>query len=280
VLDTRFHDATLVLVGHGSTTHAGSRAPVLRHAESLRQRHLFAEVLETFWVNEPRVTTLWNRVRTSRVFIVPLFTSTGYFTTEAIPEALGLRHPRQVTLPRHQMIHGHIVHYTEPIGTHPAMTQTLERQALLALEESSHLLPRPDPSHTSLVVAGHGTHRNRHSRKCIEAHVQQLAQRGNFAHVSPAFLEESPLIADCVNTCLTRDLVVVPFFMSNGLHTAEDIPILLGRDAAEVRQRITQDQPTWSNPTPLGQHRVWYTNATGEADSVADLILARVREAA
>ena len=44
-----FDDADLVLVGHGSTLNAESAAPTLEHAESIRRRGLFSQVLEGFW---------------------------------------------------------------------------------------------------------------------------------------------------------------------------------------------------------------------------------------
>jgi len=44
-----FSDATLVLMGHGTTLNNESSAPVYQHAAALRGRKLFAEVREAFW---------------------------------------------------------------------------------------------------------------------------------------------------------------------------------------------------------------------------------------
>src|ERR1044071_1327170 len=48
-----FSDAALVLVGHGSTLNADSSAPTYQHADELRWRNIFAQVLECFWKLEP-----------------------------------------------------------------------------------------------------------------------------------------------------------------------------------------------------------------------------------
>ena len=48
-----YKDATLVLVGHGSTLNADSAAPTYQHADELRRRGIFADVLEAFWKQEP-----------------------------------------------------------------------------------------------------------------------------------------------------------------------------------------------------------------------------------
>jgi sirohydrochlorin cobaltochelatase len=41
-------------------------------------------------------------------------------------------------------------------------------------------------------------------------------------------MEEPPLVADWRKLTKTSNVVVVPFFISDGLHSYEDIPVLLG----------------------------------------------------
>ena len=84
-----FSDAALVLVGHGSTLNADSAAPTYQHADELRRRNLFAQVVECFWKQEPGISGVLRGVFAQRVFIVPLFISEGYFTEEVIPRELG-----------------------------------------------------------------------------------------------------------------------------------------------------------------------------------------------
>ena len=91
-----------------------------------------------------------------------------------------------------------------------------------------------------------------------------------YAGVQAIFMEESPRIADCYKLAATKNLVVVPFFISNGLHTREDIPVLLGVAKPVVEQRLAAGQPAWRNPTekngkpsgirpPWAATRVWRT---------------------
>ena len=42
------------------------------------------------------------------------------------------------------------------------------------------------------------------------------------------YMEEPPLIADWATLTDTPNVVVVPFFISDGLHSYQDIPVLLG----------------------------------------------------
>ena len=93
-------DAALVLLGHGSTVHPGAARTVLQHAAELRRRRLFAEVREAFWKQEPQVVKVLSNLPQSRVVIVPMFMSEGYFSEEIIPRNLGLCQPGQGTLGR------------------------------------------------------------------------------------------------------------------------------------------------------------------------------------
>ena len=93
-------------------------------------------------------------------------------------------------------------------------------------------------------------------------------------------MEESPRIAECYQLARTKNLVVVPFFISDGLHVREDIPVMLGEAKPVVEQRLAAGQPAWRNPTEKNGRLVWYSPAVGSDPRLADVILERVREAA
>jgi sirohydrochlorin cobaltochelatase len=137
----------------------------------------------------------------------------------------------------------------------------------------------PKPQEISLFVAAHGTERNPESRKTVERHVEMLRKLQQYGEVNAIFMEEAPRIGDCYELASTKNLVVVPFFISDGLHTTEDIPVLLGGAPAQVKQRIAAGQPAWRNPTGLKGKLVWYATAVGTDALMADVILERVREA-
>ena len=73
---------------------------------------------------------------------------------------------------------------------------------------------------------------------------------------------------------------MVPFFISDGLHAIEDIPVLLGEPERLVKERLAVGQPTWRNPTEKNGKRVWYSPSVGTERLMADIIVERVREAA
>jgi sirohydrochlorin cobaltochelatase len=93
-------------------------------------------------------------------------------------------------------------------------------------------------------------------------------------------MEEDPRISDCYGMAQTRSLVVVPFFISDGLHVVEDIPVLLGEPERIVKERLAAGQPTWRNPTEKNGKLVWYSSSVGSEPLLADVILQRATEAA
>ena len=110
--------------------------------------------------------------------------------------------------------------------------------------------------------------------------VELIRAQHLYAAVHAVFMEEAPRIADCYTLAPTKNLVMVPFFISDGLHSYEDIPMMLGEPERVVRERLRQGQPTWRNPTEKQGKHVWYSSSIGSEPLLADVILERVRERA
>ena len=270
-------NAALVLVGHGSTLNAESAAPTYQHADELRRRNIFAQVVECFWKLEPGIAGVLRGVFAPRVFVVPLFISEGYFTEEVIPRELGLRKEGQSGFARAQKRGEQMICYCGPIGTHESMTNVLLSRAREVVEK--HPFPRaPRPEETALFIAGHGTGNNENSRKAIERQVDLIRAAKKYAEVHAIFMEEEPRIADCYGMTGAKNIVVVPFFISDGLHSHEDIPVMLGEPERVVQERLKGGQPTWRNPTEKNGKRVWYSASIGNEPHIAEVILERVRE--
>ena len=289
-----FSDAALVLVGHGSTLNADSAKPTYQHADELRRRKIFAQVQETFWKQEPYLAQVLRGVFAKRVFIVPLFISEGYFTEEVIPRELGFKvqsgnagaadSPTQnlklkiQNFPLVESRGAQTFYYCGPVGTHESMTNVLLARAREVAQQFP--FPRePKPAETTLFIAGHGTRQNENSRKAIERQVELIRARNIYAAVHAVFMEEDPRIADCYQLAQTKNIVMVPFFISDGLHSYEDIPVMLGEPERTVQERFKLGQPTWRNPTEKQGKRLWYSASIGNEPLIAEVILERVQEA-
>lgn len=274
-MNENFSDAALVVLGHGTELNDNSAAPVFQHAADLRRRKIFREVREAFWKQEPQIKKVLAEISAPRIFIAPLFTSEGYFAADKIPKELGFDFPNNLSL---VTCHSSLF-YCRPVGSHDSMTKVILSRAEEIVKKFP--FPRaPKNSETTLFIAGHGTEKNKNSRIAIDRQVELIRAQKTYADVHAIFLEESPRISDCYSLAQTKNIVVVPFFISDGLHTQEDIPVLLGEKKKNVEQRIAGGQPAWRNPTEKNGKLVWYSPAVGSDPGMADVILERVRESA
>jgi sirohydrochlorin cobaltochelatase len=268
-----FSDAALVVLGHGTTLNDQSAAPVFQHAAELRRRRIFAEVREAFWKQEPHVKKVLAEISVPRVFVVPFFISDGYFSTEIIPQELGF--PSVPSTINHQPS---TWSYCRPVGSHDSMTKIILARAGEVVKQFP--FPRtPRPADTTLLIAGHGTRRNANSRKAVERQVELIRPLNLYAEVGAVFMEEAPFIKGCHEAVKTKKIIVVPFFISDGLHVVEDIPVLLGEPERIVKERLAAGLPTWRNPTERGEKLIWYSPSVGTEPLLAEVILQRVKAA-
>ncbi|MDX2079330.1 MAG: CbiX/SirB N-terminal domain-containing protein [Terrimicrobiaceae bacterium] len=252
----------LVLVGHGSTLNPDSSAPTLLHAAEIRRRGIFAEVVTAFWKEEPSFREVLRMIDSEDVFVVPNFISEGYFTRTVIPRELRLE--GTVTV-----VDGKTVRYCEPTGNHPAVTGLL-------IHRAREVAPDVPTAETSLLIVGHGTGLNDNSAVAAKHQVRVIAETGTYAEVLAAYMEEPPLIAEWDQFTTQPNVVVVPFFISDGLHSYQDIPVLLGIND-EPGAAASEAEVFRHNPHDLRGRRLYYASAIGTDPGFADIILDQVR---
>ena len=249
----------LLIVGHGSTVNPDSSAPSRAHAAEIRRRNLFAEVACAFWKEEPSLRDaifLFDDSSIRRVYVVPNFISEGYFTETVIPRELELngRISRRAN--------GQIWKYCEPVGNHPLMTQLL-------LQRAREVAPAILEKEASLLIVAHGTDLNDKSAVAAKREVEKIRALDRYASVLNVYMAEAPLVSDWARLTDTANVVVVPFFISDGLHSYEDIPVLLGIGTKSEKSFGT-------NPHQRHGRALYYASAIGTDPRIADIILEQV----
>lgn len=203
-------------------------------------------------------------VKSKEIFVVPNFISEGYFCQEVIPRELRLEGP--ITKRGDTNIY-----YCDPVGVHPSMTKLLLKRA----DEVAPGVPREQ---TALIIVGHGTSLNENSTKAIKDQVALIREGGHgFAEVLDAYMEEAPFVAKWHEMSTAPNVVVVPFFIADGLHSYQDIPVLLGI-TAEPTAAASQNDVFWHNPHDLQGRKLYYSSAIGTEALMADVILDQVRD--
>jgi len=241
----------LLIVAHGSTVNPDSSAPTLAHAAEIRRQKMFAAVECAFWKEEPSLRDalfLFDPESVREVFVVPNFISEGYFTQTVVPRELELNGP--IT----KRSNGQIWRYCEPVGNHPLMTELL-------LKRAHEIAPDAAPAQTSMLIVAHGTDLNENSAVAAKREAEKIRALGKYAVVLNVYMEEQPFVSDWCKLTTTPNVVVVPFFISDGLHSYEDIPRLLG---------IASRHPEGSEAESKDPAKVPLGSATGSLDSVRD----------
>jgi sirohydrochlorin cobaltochelatase len=204
------------------------------------------------------------QIDSKEIYVVPDFISEGYFTQDVIPRELGLSgHTSSVR--------GKTLHYCLPVGIHPHMTDLILRRA-------REVAPDVNPAHATLIITGHGTGLNQNSTKAIKDQAHLIAASGaGYAAVLDAYMEEQPFIADWDKLSNTPNVIVVPFFISDGLHSYQDIPVLLGIEP-EVGPAASHRDVFRHNPHSLRGKTLYYSSAIGTEPLIAEVILDQVQD--
>jgi sirohydrochlorin cobaltochelatase len=262
----------LLLVAHGSTVNPDSSAPTLAHAAEIRRRKIFAEVCCAFWKEEPSLRDalyLFDPESIREVCVVPNFISEGYFTQTVIPRELDLN---GATTKRPS---GQTWKYCQPVGNHSAVTELL-------LKRAREVAPGVDPAETSLLIVAHGTDLNENSAVAAKREAEKIRLLGKYAIVLNVYMEEPPLISDWRKLTKTRNVVVVPFFISDGLHSYQDIPRFIGIVAAAGVDRgqpasappaTVQHEIFQHNPYPIDGRFLFYAPSIGTDSGFAEIII-------
>lgn len=255
--------SALILVGHGSTVNPDSSAPTFDHAAEIARRGVFAEVYCAFWKEEPSLRQVLHMVEADDIYVVPNFISEGYFTRTVIPRELELTGPITER-------DGRTIKYCEPVGSHARMTEMLERRA-------AEVAPGVPPEKTTLFIVGHGTNLNDNSAIAAKREVELIAAQGRYAEVRNAYMEEEPLISKWDEYSTQPNVVVVPFFIADGLHSYEDIPVLLGIAEESPGAASANAQGVFAgNPYDRRGRTLFYASAIGTEPLFADLVLEQV----
>ena len=258
-------DAALLIVAHGSTVNPDSSAPTLAHAAEIRRREIFADVACAFWKEEPSLRDaifLFDPECIRQVYVVPNFISEGYFTQTVVPRELELN--GRIT----KRSNGQIWKYCEPVGNHPLMTELL-------LKRANEIALGIDVADTSLLIVAHGTDLNENSAVAAKREAEKIRALGKYASVLNVYMEEPPLVSDWRKLTKTHHVVVVPFFISDGLHSYEDIPALLGIANGGPRggSRAKRREVFRRNPYTIDNRSLFYAPSIGTDPGFADIIL-------
>lgn len=179
------------------------------HADRLASRLDVDDVTVATYGREPvrELREAFSRVDAETVYAVPMTVAHSHDTTDQVPAALSY-------------LSG-TVHYCEPPGASPPVTEAIEEKATAL---------RPAASDVSLVLAAFGSSSKPYHRQVAEYHAARLREGTGYGEVVTCYLLQAPTV-DCVRYDAANDRgVVVPLFLTRTAATEERIPAALELD--------------------------------------------------
>jgi len=248
-------------MGHGSTM-GFNKSVMERHAEILRERGHPNVRVGFNEASSPLIDQALSdmaRAGVDEVVCIPFFIASGLHVIRDMPGKLGipegasegtaLADGRQVK-----------VHYERPFGKDPLLTDLLEAKAR-ELDKGGKV---------GVLLVSHGS-RLPHNREIALHHADELRRRG--LNVEATFNEyNEPDLDDSLERMLASgvdQVVVLPLFISLGMHLVKEIPARLHLDEGGSSGTIERDgrQVLISMASPLGPD-----------PRLSDLLEARIRK--
>lgn len=159
----------------------------------------------------------------------------------------------------------------------------------LLLKRAQEVAPGIDPDEASLLIVAHGTDLNENSAVAAKRETEKIRALGKYATVLNVYMEEPPLVSNWRKLTETRNVVVVPFFISDGLHSYEDIPRLLGMKegpppdrsggletaapCGRLGRRPSLKEIFRHNPYRIDNRSLFYAPSIGTDAGFADIII-------
>lgn len=190
-----------------------------RHADRLARRGLVDDVAVVTYESEPirELREPFERLDADTVYAVPMCAAHTHGTINGVPAALSY-------------VPGG-VHYCEPIGRSPAVTEVIH-------ERAGALVPAAEDA--SLVLVGFGSSSKPYHRQTTDYHAARLREQSAYGEVVTCYLLQNPAV-ECARYNVTNDRsVAVPLFLSRTEATERRIPeaLELGRGGIEYADPV------------------------------------------
>lgn len=208
---------SLVLAAHGSLAAHNSNQPLHDLAEAVANSPQFKSgnfqvVTPAFLNGQPELTSVLESLAAGDVVVVPVMTSEGYYL-----QKLPGKFRQNCNADEFRMF------MTQVLGTHHSIPGRIGSRIFRLMDEYELAV-----SETTIVVIGHGTRRNKTSGQSTIELTETLAANFPGLKFETAFLDQDPTAIGVAKNIETRNILVVPFLISRGPHSTEDVPRAFG----------------------------------------------------
>ncbi|MCZ4280318.1 hypothetical protein O4H49_05990 [Kiloniella laminariae] len=212
---------TLLLIAHGNRHIKSENEPTCRLAEKLAEQLPDWTVDCRYLVRSPRLSDGPEKIFVGEVTVFPNLYADGIFLRERLPGCLN------------EWQKNHIIKRLPPIFELPGLTELMHRKIWEQLEAC-----QLDAIDTAVIVIGHGALRAQTFSEPADAMAQQLQRLNPDLEVIPAFIENTPRLADWAKLTKRKNVIALPFLAGGGIHMKVDVPDALYKTAAADQRSL------------------------------------------
>lgn len=203
-------EVALLIAAHGERSPGASNEGVWRIAQAVSARELVSKVGVAFINGVPTINEAFAALTAPRVFVYPLFASSGYFTRDRLVQLLDEANSECRN-----------VEVLPPLGLDPGLPDLVLGRATKIAHENGFA-----PEASTVILLAHGSRRNSASREATEQVARAIEHRAVFKGVGIALLEERPFLDEAAAS-VQGPAIVVGLFSGEGMHGAKDAPKLI-----------------------------------------------------
>lgn len=289
----------ILVVGHGSKL-PYNKEVVTALADKLNDRIdniVESGFMELVLPNIPQQVNKLKEQNVDRIVVVPAFLAHGVHTKVDIPTILRLPHDHIGLEHSHTHSHGHHHHhhhhhhdgddereaksdlidfdgeviFLEPFEDHDKIVDIVEKRI------SEHTAKDDiNPENSGILLIGHGSTLP-FGKEVLTGITNKIKDRMPEYEIELSFMQiEKPSIAESFSKLQEKsfnNMIVVPVFLADGLHTKNDIPNSLGLEPAKLdfKYRVLEKQIDFDG-------NIFFTNPLKAEDDIVDLIEERISE--
>lgn len=280
----------ILVVGHGSKL-PYNKEVVTQIAEKLDKR--IDNIVESGFMELvlPNISQQVDKLKeqnVERIVVVPAFLAHGVHTKVDIPTILRLPH-EHIGLEHSHHHHHHHHHegereakselinfdgeviFLEPFGADDKIVDILEKRIKNYTDQEKY-----NEENTGILLIGHGSSLPYGKEVLLEIS-EKIESRMKDYDIELSFMRiEKPSIPESFNKLQEKDyenIIVLPVFLADGLHTKSDIPGTLGLEVAELDFNYPKKEKQIDY-----DGNIIYLNPLNAEDEMIDMIVNNIRE--
>jgi len=278
----------ILIIGHGSKMPYNKEVvtTIANKLDKKIENTVESGFMELVEPNIPQQVNKLKQQNMEKIIVIPAFLSHGIHTKVDIPTILKLPHSHEGTEHTHHHHHHHDdereaksesidydgeIVYLEPFGSDDKIVDIIERR-ITNITQRENI----NNDNTGILLIGHGSSLP-YGKEVLNEITEKTKSRLKTYDIELSFMRiETPSIPESFKKLQSHNyenIIVLPVFLADGLHTKSDIPLTLGLEAAKLDFEYPKKEKQIDY-----EGNIIYLNPLKAEDEIIELIENRIKD--